>query len=322
MKLRGPANLDVSFNYLVNRQVYWHNTIASIPHDYPSLIIGHEFLDALPIQKFQYTKKGWREIMIDLKGQMDIDEGDEKQSTTVEKTAEGETKIEFKEILCPHNNIATAAMLGGIYEGEQIEQNTHNNESGKISIFISYSLAFINHMKLRKKLLEEEVKKSGGLVNSTGKPTASAIPLVSSTGKPLSSSEQPIHISEDIDTVMKQKKGIEVKQPPKVDPTLSVYDAKEGDTIEVCPEAGILIQDIIMWLEDTKGSALFIDYGNNYAAENSLRGIKNHQFVSYLQEPGEIDITADVDFKSIGKIVKNSKSDIVKYYGPIPQVLI
>ena len=63
-------------------------------------------------------------------------------------------------------------------------------------------------------------------------------------------------------------------------------------------------------------------YGNNYAAENSLRGIKNHQFVSYLQEPGEIDITADVDFKSIGKIVKNSKSDIVKYYGPIPQVLI
>ena len=184
------------------------------------------------------------------------------------------------------------------------------------------SLAFINHMKLRKKLLEEEVKKSGGLVNSTGKPAASAIPLVSSTGKPLSSStEQPIHISEDIDTVMKQKKGIEVKQPPKVDPMLSVYDAKEGDTIEVCPEAGILIQDIIMWLEDTKGSALFIDYGNNYAAENSLRGIKNHQFVSYLQEPGEIDITADVDFKSIGKIVKNSKSDVVKYYGPIPQVM-
>lgn len=133
MKLRGPANLDVSFMIFDIRQVYWHNTIASIPHDYPSLIIGHEFLDALPIQKFQYTKKGWREIMIDLKGQMDVDEGDEKQSTTTEdKTTEGESKIEFKEILCPHNNIATAAMLGGIYEGEQIEQNTQNNESGRI----------------------------------------------------------------------------------------------------------------------------------------------------------------------------------------------
>lgn len=72
--------------------------------------------------------------MIDLKGQMDVDEGDEKQSTTTttDKTTEGESKIEFKEILCPHNNIATAAMLGGIYEGEQIEQNTQNNESGKI----------------------------------------------------------------------------------------------------------------------------------------------------------------------------------------------
>ena len=51
--------------------VYWHNTISSIPHTLPSLIIGHEFLDALPIQKFQYTKKGWREILIDLKEHVD-----------------------------------------------------------------------------------------------------------------------------------------------------------------------------------------------------------------------------------------------------------
>ena len=68
------------------------------------------------------------------------------------------------------------------------------------------------------------------------------------------------------------------------------------------------------------GSALFIDYGNNFAAKSSLRGIKNHKFVSYLQEPGQIDITADVDFHSLRKVVENSKSDLVHYYGPIPQV--
>lgn len=175
-------------------------------------------------------------------------------------------------------------------------------------------------MKLRKKLLEEEIKKSGGLINKTGQPASKAVPLVSSTGAPLTSEkEKPIHISENIDSVLQRKKNTHNPQPP-IDAALSVYDAKEGDTIEVCPEAGILIQDLIIWLEETKGSALFIDYGNNYASQHSLRGIKNHQFVSYLQEPGKIDITADVDFKSIGKIVKNSKSDIVKYYGPIPQV--
>ena len=57
MTLRGSFPLDV----------FWHNTIASIPHAHPTLILGHEFLDALPIQKFQYTKKGWREILVDLK---------------------------------------------------------------------------------------------------------------------------------------------------------------------------------------------------------------------------------------------------------------
>ena len=172
-------------------------------------------------------------------------------------------------------------------------------------------------------MLEEEIKKSGGLVNKEGKPASASIPLVSSTGKPLSSADEPfMQLSNDIDSVISRKKGNSVKSPSHSSKTVeNVYDAKEGDTIEVCPEAGILIQDIIMWLEETKGSALFIDYGNNYAPQHSLRGIKNHKFVSYLQEPGKIDITADVDFKSIGKIVKNSKSDCVHYYGPIPQVL-
>ena len=42
---------------------------------------------------------------------------DKTTDMTTDKTNEGESKIEFKEILCPHNNIATAAMLGGIAGG-------------------------------------------------------------------------------------------------------------------------------------------------------------------------------------------------------------
>ena len=37
---------------------------------------------------------------------------------------------EFKEILCPHNNLATTAMLGGLFEGEQVEPATNQAESG------------------------------------------------------------------------------------------------------------------------------------------------------------------------------------------------
>ena len=56
-------------------------------------------------------------------------------------TEESTNKIEFKEILCPHNNIATAAMLGGIFEGEQVNQDVQGNESGIIIAFrLNYSL--------------------------------------------------------------------------------------------------------------------------------------------------------------------------------------
>ena len=86
-------------------------------------------------------------------------------------------------------------------------------------------------------MLEKEIAKPG---------------ILGPNGMPLSSSkEKPIHISEDIDVVMQQKSHSSPIKPKAA--KLNVYDAKEGDTIEVCPEASILIQDIIMWLEETKG---------------------------------------------------------------------
>lgn len=143
MTLRGPSPIDV----------FWHNTIASVPRALPTLILGHEFLDALPIQKFQYTKKGWREILVDLKEHLDWDEGDVYKhplqqaapsassassalSASSASSASSEASngpIEFKEVLCPHNNLAATAMLGGLFEGEHVEQNVSRGESGTSS---------------------------------------------------------------------------------------------------------------------------------------------------------------------------------------------
>lgn len=86
-------------------------------------------------------------------------------------------------------------------------------------------------------MLEKEVAKSG---------------ILGPDGMPLSSKkEKPIHVTEDIDFAMQQK-GYSSQTKPTTR-NINVYDAKEGDTIEVCPEASMLIQDIIMWLEETKG---------------------------------------------------------------------
>jgi NADH dehydrogenase [ubiquinone] 1 alpha subcomplex assembly factor 7 len=43
----------------------WHDDTTTLP-DGPALIIGNEFLDALPIHQFQMTEHGWRERAIDL----------------------------------------------------------------------------------------------------------------------------------------------------------------------------------------------------------------------------------------------------------------
>ena len=100
------------------------------------------------------------------------------------------------------------------------------------------------------------------------------------------------HISEDIDAVLKQRgsegvkvksEGVKVKSEGAVngkekvsnnnekktnkqsktstshtmksasEAMLNVYDAKEGDTIEICPEACMLMQEVVQWLETTTG---------------------------------------------------------------------
>ena len=136
------------------------------------------------------------------------------------------------------------------------------------------------------------MKRSGGLVNSAGKPARSAVPLVNAAGLPLEGGSGPVHITEDIDAVLRSRGGQsaakQTEKPGKPGkPTeipekseklgnqseklgkpgkpgkpgmksaseamLNVYDAKEGDRIEVCPEACMLVQEIVMWLEETKG---------------------------------------------------------------------
>lgn len=71
---------------------------------------------------------------------------------------------------------------------------------------------------------------------------------------------------------------------------------KEGDSIEVCAVGAALVQDITEWLSRCGGAAVFVDYGDNGPARSSLRGIKDHKFVHPLAEPGEVDLSADVDF--------------------------
>ena len=55
---------DVQAGALVD--AVFHDTIDTLPDDLPLLVVGNEFLDALPIRQLVMTEKGWRERMVAL----------------------------------------------------------------------------------------------------------------------------------------------------------------------------------------------------------------------------------------------------------------
>ncbi len=44
----------------------WHEGLDTVPDDLPLIVIGNEFLDALPVRQLQKTKNGWAERMVGL----------------------------------------------------------------------------------------------------------------------------------------------------------------------------------------------------------------------------------------------------------------
>lgn len=71
--------------------------------------------------------------------------------------------------------------------------------------------------------------------------------------------------------------------------------------------------------DEPSGAALILDYGPSATIPtNSLRGIKAHQRVSPLSEPGRVDISADVDFLALAEAAINASLG-VEVHGPVDQ---
>ena len=187
----------------------WYKLFDEIPSEKPTIVIGQEILDALPVYQFEYTNRGWRERLIDV--------------ATDETTGERA----FRFVLSPGPTPASSTLLAPAFE---------------------------------------------------------TMPGFTSS-------------SED----------------PKMNETFTV-----GDSIEVCPAACSLAQDISKRINATGGAALFVDYGNDFAPSDSLRGIRDHKFCHPLERPGDIDLTADVDFAAVRRAVECLDGN-VHVHGPTTQ---
>lgn len=93
--------------------------------------------------------------------------------------------------------------------------------------------------------------------------------------------------------------------------------ADDGDIIELCPPASAVIKTLTAKLLRFAGRALIIDYGyQGPAIGDTLQSIALHKFADVLQNPGQVDITAHVDFAALAK---DAEDQGLVAHGPIEQ---
>ncbi|XP_053158864.1 protein arginine methyltransferase NDUFAF7, mitochondrial isoform X2 [Hemicordylus capensis] len=104
---------------------------------------------------------------------------------------------------------------------------------------------------------------------------------------------------------------------PSVTPATKAFiqDKESRDHVEVCPDAGIIIQKLSHNIEKNGGAALIVDYGHDGTKTDTFRGFLGHKLHDVLIAPGTADLTADVDFSYLRRVVQERVATL----GPIKQ---
>lgn len=83
----------------------------------------------------------------------------------------------------------------------------------------------------------------------------------------------------------------------------AMKDQPVGTVIETCPAAAALTDALAERLNRQGGAALLIDYGHLAARTGeTLQAIKAHRKVGVFEAPGDMDLTAHVDFAVLAEI--------------------
>jgi NADH dehydrogenase [ubiquinone] 1 alpha subcomplex assembly factor 7 len=181
----------------------WNSFFRQIPSDQPCIIIGQEFLDAFPVHQFIYTKKGWREKLVDID-----------------------------------------RVIYNLDDDEEFDNSNNNNEPGE------KKQPYPFHFRLV----------------TSPRPTAAVQSLISSENPKVKQFRESLKTS-----------GASFKSPDEA-------QLQEGDGLEIAPLALIQCEDVAMRITKAGGACLFIDYGEDFAQEDTLRGFKKHKQVPFLSE--------------------------------------
>ncbi len=82
-------------------------------------------------------------------------------------------------------------------------------------------------------------------------------------------------------------------------------NAPEGSIIESCPDAVDIMRQLCQRIGEQGGAMLIIDYGYaGPALGDTVQALAQHHYADPLEEPGERDITAHVDFTTLAAMAE------------------
>jgi len=79
-----------------------------------------------------------------------------------------------------------------------------------------------------------------------------------------------------------------------------LHEAKAGTIVEVSMPSLLIMRDLAAHIVTNGGAGIFVDYGYEVATgKPTLQAVSGHQSVDVLKRPGEVDLTAHVDFAAL-----------------------
>lgn len=97
----------------------------------------------------------------------------------------------------------------------------------------------------------------------------------------------------------------------------ALRDAAPGSIIESSPASVAIARALAKRLAAQGGAALIVDYGyEGPVVGDTLQAVKGHAFANPFDVPGEHDLTAHVDFATLGGMAELSGA---KVFGPVAQ---
>ncbi len=89
------------------------------------------------------------------------------------------------------------------------------------------------------------------------------------------------------------------------------FDVEPGQVVEISDQQAAFGRDLGRLVTEASGAALLIDYGRDRAGPgDTLQGLRRHQKVDVLADPGEADLTQWADFPAVQEAALRAGADV------------